>query len=138
MEDVDREYYSNQIELLETMQLVWSLCEILFIDIMPGETWTTVIESVVEGLVGVGCLLAFYVRALHFYSVQPIFFAPYPLCIKIALLRVRQMSFSRLGILILSTVCGLYYFRFCGERERKMFLPPTTSHPCQIAKAKVV
>ena len=46
VEDVDREYYSNQIELLETMQLVWSLCEILFIDIMPGETWTTVIEPV--------------------------------------------------------------------------------------------
>ncbi|XP_076457331.1 nuclear pore complex protein Nup85-like [Babylonia areolata] len=33
----ERDYYSNQIELLESMQLVWSLCEILFIDIAPGE-----------------------------------------------------------------------------------------------------
>ena len=32
----DKEYYSNQIELLETTQIVWSLCEILFIDIVPG------------------------------------------------------------------------------------------------------
>ncbi|KAL8565032.1 hypothetical protein ACOMHN_003408 [Nucella lapillus] len=31
------EYYSTQVELLESMQLVWSLCEILFIDIAPGE-----------------------------------------------------------------------------------------------------
>lgn len=37
VEEEEREYYSNQIELLETMQIVWSLCEILFIEITPGE-----------------------------------------------------------------------------------------------------
>ena len=37
MDESKREYYSQQVELLETMQLVWNLCEILFIDITPGK-----------------------------------------------------------------------------------------------------
>ncbi|KAK7111394.1 nuclear pore complex protein Nup85-like [Littorina saxatilis] len=37
VDEGEREYYGNQVELLETMQIIWSLCEILFIDIAPGE-----------------------------------------------------------------------------------------------------
>jgi len=37
VDEGEKEQYARQVELLETMQIVWSLCEILFIDISPGE-----------------------------------------------------------------------------------------------------
>ncbi|XP_064637372.1 nuclear pore complex protein Nup85-like [Lineus longissimus] len=36
MDEVQKNYYENQIQLLDMIELIWSLCEILFIDSAPG------------------------------------------------------------------------------------------------------
>lgn len=38
-----QDYYDDQIQLLEIIQLIWSLCEILFIDISPGKPYVVFI-----------------------------------------------------------------------------------------------
>ncbi|KAK7506744.1 hypothetical protein BaRGS_00002219 [Batillaria attramentaria] len=53
-----RSYYDDQIQLLEIVQLIWSLCEILFIDISPGEMVLTQLLNWIQSHFSYGRQLA--------------------------------------------------------------------------------